>query len=67
MVEGIADIGMVSREVKEAELKRGISVRVLAIDGLAIIVNKANPITNITKDSVYKIFTGEMTTWDQVK
>lgn len=67
VVEGIADIGMVSREVKEAELKKGISVRVLAIDGLAIIVNKANPITNITKDSVYKIFTGEMTTWDQVK
>lgn len=67
VVEGIADIGMVSRDVKEGELKRGISARVLAVDGLAIIVNKENPISNISKDSIYKIFTGEITTWDKVK
>lgn len=67
VVEGIADIGMVSRDVKESEIKKGVSVRVLAIDGLAIIVNKENPIENISKDSVHKIFTGEITTWDKVK
>ncbi len=67
VVEGIADIGMVSREVKENELKKGISAYILAIDGLAIIVNKNNPITNITKGNIYKIFTGEITTWDKVR
>lgn len=67
VVEGIADIGMVSRDVKEAELKKGISVRVLAIDGLAVIVNNENKLNNISKDSIYKIFTGEITTWDKVK
>lgn len=67
VAEGIADIGMVSRDVKEAELKKGISVRVLAIDGLAVIVNNENKLNNISKDSIYKIFTGEITTWDKVK
>lgn len=67
VVEGIADIGMVSRDVKESELKKGISVRVLAIDGLAIIVNKQNPISNVSKENVRKIFTGEITTWEAVR
>ncbi len=63
VIEGIADIGMVSREVKESELKP----QVLAIDGLAIIVNHQNPITNLTKEQVRKIFLGEITTWEQIQ
>lgn len=67
VVEGIADIGMVSREVKESELKRGLKVQVLATDGLAVIVNKANGLDNISKESVKKIFMGELTDWGEVK
>ena len=66
-VEGIADIGMASREIKESELKKGINTQVLAIDGLAVIVNKENPISNLKKEDVRKIFLGEITSWEQVK
>lgn len=67
VVEGIADIGMVSRDLKSDEINKGIKVYVLAIDGLAIIVNKNNTINNISKDNVRKIFMGEIKTWDNVK
>ncbi|OCR03708.1 phosphate ABC transporter substrate-binding protein [Helicobacter pullorum] len=67
VVEGIADIGMASREIKESELKKGINAQVLAIDGLAVIVNKENPISNLKKEDVRKIFLGEITNWEQVK
>lgn len=66
-IEGIADIGMVSREVKESELKKGLQAQILALDGLAIIVNKSNKLDNISKESVKKIFMGELTDWDKVK
>ncbi|WP_237416405.1 substrate-binding domain-containing protein [Helicobacter saguini] len=67
IVEGIADIGMVSRDLKLAELEKGIKNRVLAIDGLAVIVNKSNPVKNISKEQVQKIFKGEITDWKEVK
>ena len=67
VVEGIADIGMVSREVKDSELKKGVTPLVLAIDGLAVIVNKDNKVENLTKESVKKIFMGEITDWQDAK
>ena len=67
VVEGIADLGMVSREIKDSESKKGISYEVLAIDGLAIIVNKENPISYLSKEQVRDIFLGNITTWDKVK
>ncbi|WP_096016608.1 substrate-binding domain-containing protein [Campylobacter lanienae] len=66
-IEKIADIAMVSREFKDSELKNGLKTQVLALDGLAVIVNKANPIDSLSKDSVKKIFTGDITTWEKVK
>lgn len=66
-IEKIADIAMVSREFKASELKNGLKTQVLALDGLAVIVNKANPIDSLSKDSVKKIFTGDITTWEKVK
>lgn len=66
-LEGIADIGMVSRDVKDSEVKKGLEVQILALDGLAVIVNKSNKIDNISKENVKKIFLGEITTWDEVK
>lgn len=67
VVEGIADIGMASREIKKSEFKKGIDAQVLAIDGLAVIVNKENPIDNLKKEEVQKIFLGEITSWGQIK
>ncbi|MCR8697014.1 MULTISPECIES: substrate-binding domain-containing protein [Campylobacter] len=66
-IEKIADIAMVSREFKDSELKSGLKTQILALDGLAIIVNKSNPIESLSKYSVKKIFTGEITDWDRVK
>ena len=66
VVEGIADIGMVSREVKESEVKKGLKVQVLATDGLAVIVNKANGLDNISKEHVKGIFMGEITKWEEL-
>lgn len=66
-IEGIADIGMVSREVKQSELKKGLKAQVLALDGLAVIVHKSNKLDDISKESVKKIFMGELGEWDKVK
>ncbi|WP_086253782.1 substrate-binding domain-containing protein [Campylobacter sp. P091] len=66
-IEKIADIAMVSREFKDSELKKGLKTQVLALDGLAVIVNKSNPIDSLSKDSVKKIFTGDITIWEKVK
>lgn len=66
-IEGIADIGMVSREVKQSELKKGLKAQVLALDGLAVIVHKSNKLDDISKESVKKIFMGKVTDWDEVR
>lgn len=66
-IEKIADIAMVSREFKDNELKSGLKTQILALDGLAVIVNKENSINSLSKESVKKIFTGEITDWNRVK
>lgn len=66
-IEGIADIGMVSREVKQSELKKGLKAQVLALDGLAVIVHKSNKLDDISKENVKKIFMGELSEWDKIK
>ena len=55
-VEGIADIGMVSRELKESELSKGLKAKVLAIDGLAVIVNPKNALSSLKPEQVKAIF-----------
>ncbi len=66
-IEKIADIAMVSREFKDNELKSGLKTQILALDGLAVIVNKENSINSLSKESVKKIFAGEITDWNRVK
>lgn len=63
-VQGIAHIGMVSRELKDSELAKGVKPRVLALDGLAVIVNPKNPLDNLSKDQVKAIFSGSIKDWD---
>lgn len=65
-IEGICDIGMASRELKDSELSAGLTATVIAKDGIAIIVNNGNDIDKISSEQVKKIFVGEVTTWDQL-
>ncbi len=64
--EGAVDIAMSSRALKDDELKT-LKPQQIALDGIAVIVNKANQIDNITTDQIKQIYTGEITSWDDVK
>jgi len=65
VMEGTCDIGMASRELKESELQR-LKPTVIAMDGLVIIVNKENSISNLTSDQIRGIFKGEIISWNEV-
>ena len=60
--EGRCDIGLSSRALKDEE-KAGLKETVLALDGIAIIVNPANPVNDLDLDTIAKIYTGEITNW----
>ena len=66
-INGISDIGMASRELKDDELSQGVTGTVIALDGIAVIVNPENPLEDISSDTITKIYTGEITAWDDVK
>lgn len=63
-IEGTADIGMASRDLKDEETSKGVSSTVIAIDGIAVIVNKDNKVDGLTSEQVKTIFTGKTTSWD---
>lgn len=65
-MEGTADIGMASRDLKDEENDALESVA-MAIDGIAVIVHLDNPIENIAMDQVKQIFVGEITTWGELE
>lgn len=60
-MDGTADIGMASRELKDSE--NSLTATVIAIDGIAVVVNNENTVDDMTADEVKAIFTGETTTW----
>jgi len=64
--QGLCDIGMASRELKDSETKAGLTATVIATDGIAVVVNKANPLTGLTSKQVCSIFTGETTDWSDI-
>ncbi len=66
-IEGNCDIGMASRELKDSELAEGVTPTVLAIDGIAIVVNNDNPISGLTAEQVRQIYVGETTNWMDVQ
>ena len=63
-IEGVCDIGMASRDLKDEEIAAGLTGTVIAMDGIAVIVNTANPLSDISSETVKAIFTGEITNWD---
>ena len=64
-MEGICDIGMASRELKEEELAE-LTPIVIANDGIAVIVNKESTVDELSSEDVKTIFTGEAVTWDEI-
>lgn len=66
-IEGICDIGMASRELKDSELEAGLKNTVIALDGIAVIVNNDNPLEGVTSKQVMKIYTGEITEWSELQ
>jgi phosphate transport system substrate-binding protein len=63
---GTCEIGMSSRELTPAEIGTGIDELVIAIDGIAVIINNANPIASLTQAQIKDIYTGEITSWEQL-
>ncbi len=64
--EGRTDIGLSSRALKDAEAANGLKGTVLALDGIAIIVNPSNPISDLTVEEVAAIYTGEIKNWKEL-
>ena len=66
-INGTCDIGMASRSLKDSEKSKGVQEVTIAIDGIAVIVNKSNPTENLSKSQVEQIFTGKTLKWNEVK
>ena len=64
--EGRCDIGLSSRDLKDEEKAAGLTGTVLAYDGIAIIVNPENPVSDLSLETIAKIYTGEITNWSEV-
>lgn len=66
-IEGVCDIGMASRELKDEEASEGLDSQEIALDGIAVIVNTANAVEDLSMDQLMKIFTGEITSWSELQ
>ena len=65
-IDGTADIGMASRELKDTEEKEGVTATVIAMDGIAVIVNDKNEVDDLTSEQVKDIFAGDTTSWEDL-
>jgi len=72
LIDGTTDIANASREIKQEEIEKAKAKGVnpyeipIALDAISIIVNPANPITNLTREQVIDIFTGKITNWKEL-
>ncbi len=65
-IDGTCDIGMASRDLKDSETSEGVKATVIAMDGIAVIVNNDNPLKGLTSEQVKNIFTGAAKAWSEV-
>ena len=65
-IDRICDIGMASRELKDGEVQKGLQGMVIAMDGIAVIVHRQNPVSDLTKEQVRDIFTGKIVLWSSL-
>ncbi|MBR6755726.1 MAG: substrate-binding domain-containing protein [Peptococcaceae bacterium] len=66
-IDGVCDIGMASRALKESEIAKGLIGLPIATDGIAVIVNNDNAVEGLTDEQVKQIFMGEVTDWSQLQ
>ncbi len=66
-LDGVCDIGMASRALKDSELEAGLIPMTIAMDGIAVIVSNDNPVEGLTSDQVRAIYMGEITDWSEVE
>ena len=64
--EGRCDIGVSSRALKDDEKAAGLKETIVALDGIAVIVNPQNPVKDLSLEQIAKIYTGEITNWKDV-
>ena len=64
--EGTCDIGLSSRNLKDDEKASGLTGTVLALDGIAVIVNPNNPVSDLSVEQIASIYKGEITNWKDV-
>ena len=65
-IEGVCDIGMASRDLKDEETAKGAQGQVIAMDGIAVVVNNENPIEDLTSEQVKDIYVGDTTDWSEL-
>ena len=65
-IEGLCDIGMASRAVKDSELAEGLVSTTICMDGIAVVVNQENEVSNLTLEQIRQIFVGEVTSWGDI-
>lgn len=65
-ISGTCDIGIASRDLKDSEISKGVKGITIAMDGIAVVVNNANPLSDISKAEVEQIFTGSITKWNKI-
>ena len=65
-IDGTVDMGLSSRELKAEEVANGAMANIVALDGVAIVINPENPVENLTQEQIAGLFTGEITNWKEV-
>ena len=65
-IEGVSDIGMASRDLKDEETAKGAQGQVIAMDGIAVVVNNDNPVDDLTSEQVKDIYVGDTTDWSDL-
>lgn len=66
VLEGRCDIGLSSRVLKDTEISDGLVGTVMALDGIAVIVNPENTVDGLSLEEITRIYTGEITNWKEV-
>lgn len=66
VTNNMCDIGNASRNLKDSEKEKGVVENVIAIDGIAVVVNPSTEVSNVTKDELIKIYTGEIKNWKEL-
>ena len=66
VLAGTTDIGNASRNLKESEISSGAVENIVAIDGIAVIIDKSNSVTNLSTDQLKQIYTGSVNNWSQI-